>query len=195
MSRYPPDHRDAVRARVVAAASEQLRGAGLAATGVRAMMQASGLTHGGFYGHFPSRAGLVAEAVALALATTRAALAAAADAVAPSARAAAIIDAYLSDRHLAETGKGCAAAAFAPEIAREDAAVRTAFTAGVEAIIALLANALPGGTPAERQGRAGVLFALMMGTLQLARATDVPATADRLLAKGRQAARLLAGDA
>ena len=189
MSRYPPAHRDAVRRRVVVAASEQLRGQGLAATGVRAMMQASGLTHGGFYGHFPSRAGLVAEAVAEALATTLAALRAAADAVDRPDRAAAIIDAYLGERHLAHMAKGCAAAALAPEIARDDVAVRAAFTAGVDAIVALLAEALPEADAA----RAGAVFALMMGVLQLARTSIDAEVAARMLADGRAAARRLAG--
>lgn len=55
------------RARIVETASRLFREGGFEGVGVDAIMNAAGLTHGGFYGHFGSKDELAAEAVARAL--------------------------------------------------------------------------------------------------------------------------------
>src|SRR3569832_2372598 len=57
--------------RILEAAARLFRQHGIDAVGVDAVMRAAGLTHGGFYGHFPSKEALVAEVAAASL--TRAA--------------------------------------------------------------------------------------------------------------------------
>ena len=49
------------RQHIVEAAGRLFRQHGIDAVGVDAIMHAAGLTHGGFYGHFPSKEALVAE--------------------------------------------------------------------------------------------------------------------------------------
>src|ERR1700730_19262177 len=53
--------------RIVAIASRRFREEGLAGIGIADLIKAAGLTVGGFYKHFKSRDGLVAEAVGCAL--------------------------------------------------------------------------------------------------------------------------------
>src|SRR5918997_3712890 len=48
--------------RIVEIASARIREAGIEGPGVAEIMQAAGLTHGGFYKHFGSRDDLIAEA-------------------------------------------------------------------------------------------------------------------------------------
>ena len=56
------------RERILAEAAEQIRETGLEALSVGKLMQKVNLTHGGFYGHFPSRSDLIAQALKQALA-------------------------------------------------------------------------------------------------------------------------------
>ncbi len=55
------------RERILAEAAEQIRETGLEALSVGKLMQKVNLTHGGFYGHFPSRSDLIAQALKRAL--------------------------------------------------------------------------------------------------------------------------------
>src|ERR1700740_294486 len=50
------------RRRIVSAAAAEFRERGIVATGLNDLMQAAGLTHGGFYRHFDSKEQLVTEA-------------------------------------------------------------------------------------------------------------------------------------
>ncbi len=58
--------------RIVAIASEMFRERGFDGVGVADLMQAAGLTHGGFYNHFASKEALIAEASAKGFAQTSA---------------------------------------------------------------------------------------------------------------------------
>src|SRR5260370_13860233 len=55
------------RERIVIAAAAEFRQHGIAATGLARLMRAAGLTHGGFYRHFPSKDQLVSEACSQAV--------------------------------------------------------------------------------------------------------------------------------
>ena len=61
--RYEKGHRDATRKRIIEVAAQQLRKNGVGANGVAGLMASAGLTHGGFYSHFPSKDALIKEAV------------------------------------------------------------------------------------------------------------------------------------
>src|SRR5262245_19729150 len=52
------------------AAAAEFRQHGIVATGLADLMAVAGLTHGGFYKHFRSKAELISEAAAEAIATT-----------------------------------------------------------------------------------------------------------------------------
>ena len=70
--RYPDGHKEAVKERIVRAASRALRRHGLEGVSIPALMKQAGLTHGAFYTHFKNRDELVAEAVLSAAAETAA---------------------------------------------------------------------------------------------------------------------------
>ncbi|MEA5410677.1 helix-turn-helix domain-containing protein, partial [Synechococcus sp. BA-120 BA3] len=113
--RYPESHKQAVRARILEAAAEELRRHGLSGIGIPALMRRAGLTHGAFYAHFPSRDALVAEAI-------RTAAAASVDGpLAPSLSLEQSLAAYLSPEHLAHPERGCVIAALGAEGARQPA--------------------------------------------------------------------------
>jgi len=58
------------RQRILEAAGRLFREKGFDGIGVDGIMQEAGLTHGGFYGHFGSKADLAAQACAAALGRT-----------------------------------------------------------------------------------------------------------------------------
>src|SRR5437762_13687708 len=65
--RYVEDHRRQTHDRIVENASYGLRQKGAGGLSVVELMKLAGLTHGGFYNHFESRAALVSEATTFAM--------------------------------------------------------------------------------------------------------------------------------
>ena len=61
---HPPGRKALTRARILRAARWLFRTRGYQATSIDAVMMACGLTHGGFYLHFHSKAALYREAMA-----------------------------------------------------------------------------------------------------------------------------------
>ena len=183
------------RAAIVAAAARLFRERGFAGVGVAEIMQAAGLTHGGFYGHFASKEALAAEACGLAFAESLARLP-------PPDRAvdalAAYLDAYLSALHRDHAEAGCPMPALATEIARQAEPLQTTFGRGVAAFVDALTARLPGGDAAECRARAIATLAAMVGAMALARATAVSApalSAEILAATQAQLHRLTAAGA
>lgn len=193
MARYDEAHKERARDLILRNAADRFRREGIAAVGVRPLMADAGLTHGGFYSHFRSRADLVGAAVEKAAQSTLGYLEAAVADALPGQAFDALVASYLGERHIVEMSRGCAASALAPEIAREDIGARDRFMAQNDRIIGLIARTLPqGGTPDARMLRATSIFAGMMGALQLARITSDGGRAARILRSGAETAHTLA---
>src|SRR5579872_7364238 len=62
MRRSAPGRKEETHERIVEAAARAIRRSGYGGTGVADIMKDAGLTHGGFYAHFPSREAMLAEA-------------------------------------------------------------------------------------------------------------------------------------
>ncbi len=169
--RYPPDHKDRVRQRIVRAASRRFRGRGSEGVPIAELMRDLELTHGGFYRHFAGKEELFSEALLESLAESRARMTAAAEG-APGHELEAIINAYLSPEHCANPAMGCPISALATEIARHPKNTRSAFARAIQSHSGAFARFMPGRTIAERRRSALVLFAGMAGVLNLARATS-----------------------
>ncbi len=125
------------RRRILEAAGRLFRERGFSAVTVAEVMEAAGLTHGGFYGHFASKEDLAAQALAQALAPAPREPGTAPD-------LAGFVAAYLSAAHRDRPGSGCALAALGSEAARQPAPVRRAFTEGLEARLARMQDAMQG---------------------------------------------------
>ena len=63
MARYKNDHHGKTHGAIVDAASKLLREHGFTDTSVANVMKAVGLTHGGFYAHFPDKTAMLVAAV------------------------------------------------------------------------------------------------------------------------------------
>lgn len=183
--RYPKERKDETRRRIVDVAGPTLRAEGIDGAGVAAIMARAGLTHGGFYAHFPSKEALVAEACAAAVDAAGAYFRQVADAMPPALRAQAIADAYLTQRRRDEGS--CALATLGSELGRQPAPVRDAFTRAFAASVEGLAPALPGADDEARTDAALTLLTSMIGAMTLARAVSDPVLADRILDAARRA--------
>lgn len=118
------------RARIVAMASVLFRERGYDGVGVAELMAAAGLTHGGFYKHFKSKADLMAEAAAEGLAQS-ATNTADLDVIA-------FVNQYLSRQHRDAPGDGCTMAALCGDAARQPESIKAVFAAGIERQLAIL---------------------------------------------------------
>jgi TetR/AcrR family transcriptional repressor of nem operon len=158
------------------ASARLFRERGLNGISVADLMGSAGLTHGGFYGHFPSKDVLAAIACSRAFGEsaerwTQKIEASGAD---RQAMRAAIAASYLSTRHRDHPGRGCAGAALANDIAREapDKPVRQAYVDGIKGMVENWMKTLNDSVaPAARHERTLVELSTMLGAVMLARAT------------------------
>lgn len=187
--RFEKGHKETTRRRIVEVASRRFRRDGGSASGLAGIMAEAGLTNGAFYPHFDSKEALFREALTAALAGQEARLEEAGDAAKDIAGA---IRHYLNLSHLEGSDEGCPSAALLPEIGREGEATRQVYEDGLLAYVDRLAKRLPdAGTPAATE-RATAIFALMVGTMQIARAVRNPRLARSILKGGIEAALRLA---
>ena len=180
----PPSRKQLTHDRIVDTAARALRSTGFDGVGVADVMKQAGLTHGGFYAHFPSRDVLLAEALERAGRDSRERMqrTIAAGEVRGLSRFRALVEGYLSERHLKSPESGCPVAALASEMPRQPEAVRDAGAVRVKSLLATVAAALPPGHPA---GTAAAVAGQLVGALQLARALGDNAQGRRHLANAR----------
>lgn len=109
--------KEETHARIVEHASKALRSAGYEGVSVAEIMKEAGLTHGGFYAHFPSKDALVVEALEQATKQSVVNLEGSDDLPTLAER-------YLSDVHVKKPELGCALAALGSETRRQPTAVK-----------------------------------------------------------------------
>ena len=161
------------RAAILEQAGKLFRERGIDAVGVADITRAAGLTHGAFYGHFPSKTALAAEACRTSLTEGarhwrgRAARARAAG----RDPLAAIIDAYMTEGHRDRPEDGCALAARGPQIARAEPPLRQALDAGISALTEVLEDEIGAQHPGLDAACAALaVLAALAGGLMVARA-------------------------
>ena len=169
------------RSKVVEAADALFREKGFESVAVADLMRAAGLSHGGFYNHFESKADLEAEVVRQACATSAERLARKTRGRSAAERRAALaryVDAYVSAAMRDAPAPFCAMLAYGADMPRSAPPTRAAFAAGLDAYLDQFASAL--GQPNAEEARAQAIraFSTMVGALVLARAT---ASADAAL--------------
>jgi len=179
--RYPDDHKQIVRAKIVAAASHALRRAGLDGVSIPSLMKEVGLTHGGFYVHFRDRDELVVEAVRVAAAATAANVLDREDGDVD-----AMLGSYLSSKHAAHPEKGCVLAALGTDAARGHGVVRKVFGETARGFVRYIQKAMhPSRARARPSDDALALASRMIGAVVLARLVDDEALAKRILVAAR----------
>lgn len=179
--------KEATHQRILETAAKIIRRDGFDALGVADVMKQSGLTHGGFYAHFPNRNALLAEALDYAHKSSANAIALAVvqQLEQGTKPLAAYIDAYLSEVHVQACfqGEGCPVAALGSEFSRQEDAIKVETTKATKAfmdkLIALSDQRL-------NQTNAFFLASSLIGALQLARSLENQADITTYLAATKQ---------
>ncbi len=180
-----PSRKELSHDRIVTAAARAIRRGGFEGVGVADIMKEAGLTHGGFYAHFDSRNAMMAEAMDRAGQESAARLTQGM-ALRKSRGASdlrALVEAYLSDRHLEDIEAGCPVAALACEVPRQSPEVQGAAAQRVHGLLAIMGRALPPDAPADS---AALLASQLVGALLLARALGNKARGQALLKATRR---------
>jgi TetR/AcrR family transcriptional regulator, transcriptional repressor for nem operon len=159
------------RRTILEAASRLFRERGFEAVTVAEIMQAAGLTHGGFYGYFKSKDELIAGALADVLAKRPE----------PSGDLPAYVANYLSRAHRDNRAAGCPTAALASETGRLTGGARAEMTAGLKRQLDRLSRIAPGETAGQQRRAAIGSWAAMVGAMILARVSDDPVLSSEVL--------------
>lgn len=150
------------RRKILEVAGKLFREKGFAAVSVADIMAGAGLTHGGFYGYFPSKEALIAQAL----------VEAASHPGLPQGGTADLVAAYLSPSHKDNPGVGCPVAALGGDIARMTPDIRAAMTEVLGQQINGLAARTGGDSPQARRQNAIGIYAALIGGLTLARMSN-----------------------
>jgi TetR/AcrR family transcriptional repressor of nem operon len=163
------------RERILTAAGHLFREHGIDGVGVDAVMKEAGLTHGGFYLHFPSKEALAAEVSQSLLekAATKW------DEISRSPdREAALeqIVRYYLDPARVSTANCCMLTTLGPDVARRSAS-REAIGGALHGMLDALTRVLPG----RRRQKALASLSTLVGAVMLSRMADDPALAEAFL--------------
>src|SRR5260370_1201921 len=133
------------RRAIVAAASRLFRERGVEAVGLSELMKHAGFTQGGFYNHFESKADLVAEVLASAIAEGNAEFSKMARAPVDESSTALrrYINWYLSQAHRDDIDHGCPVTGFAGDAPRLGAEAQSHFAGGLDDQITILPGLIP----------------------------------------------------
>src|SRR3954463_6725062 len=168
------------RQRILEVAGKLFREKGFEGIGVDGIMDAAGLTHGGFYGHFGSKANLAEEACSAGLAQSRRKWETFAQ-NSPDAALAEIARSYLSKRHRDDPGHGCVFAALGGEVARSSDAVRSTVTKGVRTQLGILQRVAKSRSKSGRRKQAIAALSGMVGAMVVARLVNDSALSNEIL--------------
>jgi TetR/AcrR family transcriptional repressor of nem operon len=155
---------------------------GFSGVSVSEVMKAAGLTHGPFYNHFASKDDLKAQSLAHELQRAIDAL----DKIPASERGKdSYVRHYLSVTHRDDIGTGCAIAALASEVHREEV-VRGPFTDLLKATLQKLASHFPWKSKRSARSHAIHMVSAMVGGLILARAVNDDQFSNEILSEVRK---------
>jgi len=181
------------RQSIVDIAARQVKARGIEGLTIPDVMAAAGLTPGGFYGHFASKAELSAQAVTRAFDIQSDALRAISDRSPGGHPAAmsALVDFYFSDVHRTDLERSCPMAALSADVARErdESPARYAFIDGIERNLSQVASLGDGeddSVSEEQREEALVAIATAVGAIVMARATAGRPISDEIVAAVRR---------
>ncbi len=175
------------KSRILEAASRLLRERGVDAASIADVMQASGMTHGGFYKHFESKNDLVRAAVRLAFDDIVERFDRREAENGGTAAVAAYVAEYLSRGHVTEPGLGCPVAALGADAGRHSDWLGDEFAAGVERLIERTSKAGADSRRDKRRLRSAAIQMLtqLVGAVVVARAIGSGPLQNEILANLR----------
>jgi TetR/AcrR family transcriptional repressor of nem operon len=189
MARASKEQVETHHRRVIENSAKLMLERGIDGVSVADVMESAGLTHGGFYGHFDSKAQLAAQACVHAFDNSVVKWNRRVAEAATSAEGfKAIVDGYMSTRNRDNPGTSCPAPSLMADVAREPGSseVRGRYREGVIRLLDIL-QSVQGGDSNRGRARAMAQFSMMVGALALARATAGDSLSEEFLDSAREA--------
>jgi len=184
MVRYLRTHKQRTRARILQAATRLFKTGGYHRVGVDAIMNAEGLTAGGFYAHFESKEMLLSEIFDLAFGQTKTQLLAGFEDREGVEWLREAVRRYLGRPHRDHAAEGCPLPALSADVARSNDRVRATFQMYLESLVGEFERKLSSSV-SKPNDRALAAIALCVGGVLLARAVRDRDLSDRILAACR----------
>lgn len=169
--------KEETRKRIVETASRLFQERGVDGVGVDEIMRESGLTHGGFYGHFRNKEQLIAEACACAVEKKTEETKARLKGVPKDEAFALFVSEYLDCTDDAD----CPFAMLGGDVARRGEEVREMYTAEVRDTVDYMTRSLGCG-----REEALLAFAAVVGATSVAKASSDPALAEEIVRTVRE---------
>jgi TetR/AcrR family transcriptional regulator, transcriptional repressor for nem operon len=188
MARYGKEHKEATRQRIIDTAGRRFKKDGIDGSGIATLMADAGLTNGAFYAHFDSKDDLVAAVIGDQLGRQGSELS---DLPGGRAGLELFVRQYLSRAHRDHPDVGCPSAALLDELARCTGATKKAYTAGAKAILDEICTRLAPEDPESARRIALLLFTMLVGSMQLARALSDRKLSNAVLEEGIQSAQAI----
>ncbi|MGH0031221.1 MAG: TetR family transcriptional regulator [Myxococcota bacterium] len=176
---YTKEHTRATRERILDSAARLFRRDGYDAARIDEIMAGAGLTRGGFYAHFRSKADLFAAYVGRELDFGRQLARVGADQA---------LDFYLSPGNRRRVARGCTVVSNAADVARSTPQARRAFTRAFAGMRDAFREAADGAGADAPEDAALAAVATCVGGVVLGRALADEALVERLLAACRRSA-------
>lgn len=183
--RYSKEHKTYTRSRIIEAAGRTFRKQGYIGAGIDGIMQAAGLSHGGFYAHFRSKDELLAETIRISMEQMRQRWFGGLDELSGLNWLRAVVDRYLSLKHRDEPEIGCMMPPLVSELARAGELPRAGFEAALCELVDQIAAKLPDDGALTPRQRALATMALSVGGLTLARAVNDTNLSSEILAASK----------
>lgn len=171
--RYPREHKEQARQRLVEGGARLAKKRGFASAAVDDLAAASGVTSGAVYKHFSGKSELLAAIIEAELGRSAARFASVP--AGDLAKLDKVLAAYLSPEHVDHPELGCALPSLASDVARADSEVRQAFEDGLLAVHAALKRHV------RSDDAAWALIAQSVGAVMLARAMQDDAARRKVL--------------
>jgi AcrR family transcriptional regulator len=175
--RYPAEHKDRMRSKIVGASAAVAKRGGFSASGIDALAEAAGVTSGAVYKHFDGKDGLLRAIIESELAATERRFA--------NADPKRAVDAYLSLAHVEHPEAGCLLPALAAEVARASPETREVYERAMDQLMSTLATTL------GNRALAHALVSLCVGAVTVARGLATDEARKEILAAARTSAHAL----
>jgi TetR/AcrR family transcriptional repressor of nem operon len=180
--RVSKDEKAKSHAAIVKTAAAMMRQNGILQTGVSDVMQAAGMTHGGFYRHFKTKDDLTAAAIAFAFDQTLENLETRVNKDGARDAAKRYAQHYLSAGHVNNAAAGCPVAALGTDGARLNSDVRQIFGDGAMRTVNAVAKAMP----SQSQKQSLQVMATLVGAVVIARSVGDHPIGKKVLAACRE---------
>ena len=183
--RYAENHKEETHKAILKAAAAELREHGPDRLSVGSVMQAAGLTHGGFYAHFKSKDALLIAALHDTFERSRRRVVKLLEGLPPKHALATYVDFYVAETHRDHPETGCPITALNSDTPRQSKKFKAAFEAGIKSIVALIERLMREAGVADSEHLAPSIFATMAGAVSLSRTISDQTLSDEFLSTTR----------